>query len=69
MTLTLNIKTAEDIQAEKADLQKKEYRASLLRYLAETDWYVIRAQETNKPMPKKIAEARANARSDLGELT
>ena len=56
------IKSAAEVQAEKADQERKADRANALRYLAETDWYVIRAQEMDEPLPKEIAKARAKAR-------
>lgn len=34
-------------------------------YLASTDWYVIRMQETGEPVPTEILEARAVARSKV----
>jgi hypothetical protein len=32
------------------------------RYLKETDWYVIREQETGEPIPEEIKLNRAKAR-------
>lgn len=32
-------------------------------YLAETDWYVVRAFETEKPVPDEILAKRAECRS------
>ena len=37
-------------------------RAGALRYLAETDWYVVRFAETGKPIPEDILADRAAAR-------
>lgn len=36
-------------------------------YLAETDWYVIRLQETGEPVPAEILEERAAARARVIE--
>ncbi|HCH1859601.1 TPA: hypothetical protein NKR10_004539 [Vibrio parahaemolyticus] len=33
------------------------------RYLLETDWYVIREQETAEPIPEEIKKNRAEARA------
>ncbi|HCH5506004.1 TPA: hypothetical protein ACN34S_004412 [Vibrio parahaemolyticus] len=33
------------------------------RYLLETDWYVIREQETGEPIPDEIKQNRATARA------
>ncbi len=35
-------------------------------YLAETDWYVVRAAETGAPVPEEILAARATARATAG---
>lgn len=36
-------------------------------YLAKTDWYVIRQQETGEKMPEEVAERRKNARLEVIE--
>ena len=36
-------------------------------YLAETDWYVIRLQETGEPVPEDILAERAAARARVIE--
>lgn len=36
--------------------------AAALVYLAETDWYIIRQQETGEPIPDEILSKRAAAR-------
>ena len=36
-------------------------------YLAETDWYVIRLQETGEPVPAEILAERAAARARVVE--
>lgn len=36
-----------------------------LTYLRETDWYVVRAMETDKPVPDEVLVKRAQARIDI----
>ena len=50
--------TAEELEAQK----QAELNAEALRYLAETDWYVIRASEGGKAVPKAILTKRKKAR-------
>ena len=45
----LTIKSAEDLQAEAKAEQLAHVREEARRYLAETDWMVVRATETGKP--------------------
>lgn len=47
-------KTAEQLQAEG--------NATSLTYLASTDWYVIRLQESGVAIPQSVLDARASAR-------
>ena len=35
------------------------------QYLVETDWYVIRLQETGTPIPQDVLDARAAARATV----
>ncbi|HGZ6705703.1 TPA: hypothetical protein ACOLYM_004169 [Vibrio parahaemolyticus] len=35
------------------------------RYLRETDWYVIREQETGEAIPEEIKQNRAKARAEV----
>lgn len=35
------------------------------QYLSDTDWYVIRFQETGTEIPRKILDARAKAREEI----
>ena len=53
--------TAEQIQLQ----ANAEARA----YLASTDWYVIRLQETGEPTPEGILIARAEARASVVDIT
>ncbi len=41
--------------------------AKARQLLLDTDWYVIRLQETGKPIPEAITAARALARSVLSQ--
>ena len=50
-------KTAEQLQ--------QEVNAKALAYLASTDWYVIRLQETGIAVPQDVLDARAKARGDI----
>lgn len=38
------------------------------QYLLDTDWYVIRMQETGEPIPVGVSEARAAARQRIVTL-
>jgi len=52
-----------DQQRQRAQAQG---RAAALDTLARSDWMVIRAIETGKPVPPEVAEVRARARVLLG---
>jgi hypothetical protein len=45
-----------------ASQEQERSNANALAYLAETDWYVIRNQETGVPVPADVLERRAAAR-------
>lgn len=54
---------------EDVDLTNKiSNNADHLMYLRNTDWYIIRHQETGIPVPQEILDARANARSNIIDL-
>lgn len=53
--------TVEISDITQALLSEKEKKEAL-QYLNETDWYVIRHQETGVPVPPEITLARAEAR-------
>jgi hypothetical protein len=59
------IKTPEQIAAEKTEAERARIAAEARRYLAETDWMVIRAIDTGKPVPDDVTEARAKARKQI----
>ena len=61
--------TAEDKEQAAAEAAREAARETALRYLAETDWYVIRASDTGKSVPKDIAKRRAEARKAAGQDT
>lgn len=42
--------------------------SKLEKYLAETDWYAIRKNETGKDIPTDIFEAREQARDDISSM-
>lgn len=52
--------TAAEVQAQK--------NAEARAYLASTDWYVVRLQETGTPIPSDISAARQAARDSVVEV-
>ena len=59
--------TPEEVEAHKnppktAEQLQQQANAEARTYLAETDWYVIRLQETGEPVPEDILAERAAAR-------
>ncbi|EGR0992868.1 TPA: hypothetical protein NKV81_004473 [Vibrio parahaemolyticus] len=53
------VKKTDEIGGQRAQFDiDNDYR----RYLLETDWYVIREQETGEPIPDEIKQNRATAR-------
>lgn len=57
--------TAEDKAALAAAQAQRRAQAEARRYLAETDWYVIRAADTGRPIPETVRAGRAAARALL----
>lgn len=55
--------TEEDIEAD----NRRVAREAAKKYLAETDWYVIRYAGAGTAIPDDIAAARAQARIDASE--
>jgi hypothetical protein len=53
----------EELEEQKQAVINTKHRA----YLAETDWYVIRMQETGKPIPDDIKAKRDEARNSIIE--
>ena len=66
--MTLTIRTSADLQAEAEARERARAAEAARRYLAETDWMVIRAAETGKPVPEDVATARAEARLVVREV-
>lgn len=63
--MKLIIKTAADLDAERAAQAREVARVEALAYLARTDWLVVRQAETGAPVPEAIMQARAEARRML----
>ena len=63
--MSLTIKTAEDLAADAEAAQRARDAIAARRFLADTDWMVIRATETGKPMPDDVAAQRAAARKAI----
>ncbi len=59
------VQTAEDKTQARAAADRAHARAEARRYLAETDWYVIRAADTGTSVPETIRTDRAAARDML----
>ena len=53
------------IEIEKANRDKEARCVDALRYLASTDWYIVRQQETGKPVPADVFEKRQQARESI----
>ncbi len=60
--MPLIVKTAEDLAADAEAAQRARDAIAARRFLADTDWMVIRATETGKPMPEDVAAQREAAR-------
>jgi hypothetical protein len=52
-------------EEELAQIAIQETNEASLQYLQETDWYVIRYEETGVPVPQEILDARAEARASI----
>lgn len=57
--------TAEDRRDRERRRDAAHARAAARETLAHSDWMVIRAIETGKPVPPEVAQARAGARALL----
>ena len=53
-----------DLEKEKQERTNQEART----YLSQTDWYVIRLQETGESIPEDILQKRADARASVVEV-
>ena len=57
------------INAEKATrIEQERTNQEARAYLASTDWYVVRHQETGEPVPVEVSKARADARAKVVEV-
>lgn len=59
----ITIEEARELAVQNAP--KIDPKVEAMNYLAFTDWYVLRKQETKKAIPKEVAEKRAEARAIL----
>jgi hypothetical protein len=57
--------TDEDRAAHTAQKEQERINSDSLAYLASTDWYIIRLQETAKPIPQEILDNRQAARDAI----
>lgn len=48
-----------------AQIEQEKINAESLKYLQDTDWYIIREMDSGVPCPVEIKTARANARSAI----
>ena len=64
--MSLTVKTPEQLAAEREAAERAAAAEAARRYLVETDWMVIRAAETGRPLPEDVTEARAEARKAAG---
>jgi hypothetical protein len=53
------------VAAETAFREKEARSIDALRYLASTDWYVVRQQETGKAIPVEVLAERQQARDSI----
>jgi hypothetical protein len=65
--MSLIVKTAEDLAAEKEAAARAAEKAKAQAYLASTDWLIVRHAETGKDIPADVLDARANARELLSK--
>lgn len=62
-----NDKWVLDIE-EKENFEQMNINSKSRQYLSETDWYVIRKQETGKEVPAEIVQFRQEARNKIVEI-
>lgn len=58
----------EEVQDEQAPDPRPGRIAELEKYLASTDWYIIRKLDTGAPAPAEVLEARQAARDEISLL-
>lgn len=54
-----------EVEAEVAAREKEARSIDALRYLASTDWYIVRQQETGKAVPQEVLAERQRARESI----
>ena len=60
------VRTATDKAQAAAEADAQRAREAAQKYLAETDWMVVRETETGKPIPEDVRAARSEARKAAG---
>ena len=60
------VRTATDKAQAAAEADSQRKRDAAQKYLAETDWMVVRETETGKPIPEDMRAARSEARKAAG---
>ena len=55
-------------EQEMADYNQRMTNQESLKYLADTDWYVIRKQEKGTPIPEDILQKREESRSLIRDI-
>lgn len=61
------MKTAEEKALEEAHAEQERINREARNYLSETDWYVLRFQETGVEIPDDVLVARQEARNRVIE--
>ena len=56
---------AQDLTKPTPEQLAEQAKAEALRYLADTDWYVVRLTETGVAIPEEVSIKRAEARAIL----
>ena len=59
------MKTAEQKEREAAHTEQERINREARSYLSETDWYVLRFQETGVEIPEDVLTKRAEAREKV----
>ena len=62
-----NVPAPQYTEAEIAANDQAKINATSERYLASTDWYVVRRSDTGADIPEEISAARADARAAIVE--
>lgn len=60
--------TVEDKAQQSEEARRAADNTEARAYLAETDWYVIRLQETGQPVPDDVLASRAAARAKVVDV-